>query len=443
VRGIVLIVIDTLRADRLGAYGYDRPTSPRLDALAREAVVFDSAWASAPWTVPSVASLLTSTIPSFHGHREAPQPGKVAVLSGGLTTLPELLKSAGYRTLAVSAQSWVSPATGFAQGFAAGDFELLAHERRAAGPDRRIDSRATRRAIQRLRELGAAWRRGEDGGFFLYVHYMGPHTPYDPPAELLAAAGRAEVPITPFVRSLEGVDPYHYHVKLESEARAGRVSRDDALALSALYDGLVRYVDGQVGQLLDTLAEAGLERETVVVVTSDHGEAFLEHGRLTHGSTLHEEELRVPLIVRAPGWGPARRSDLVGLVDVMPTLLALAGLSVPSGLDGRDLRGPARPAQASLVSEATHRNDQARLATADLRLILEFDGARTLLYDAEQDPHERRDVSAARRGTTRRLRETLERRLAEAAARGRSLERGSREMDAQTRERLRALGYLN
>jgi arylsulfatase A-like enzyme len=323
---IVLITIDTLRADHLACYGYDRPVSPHIDALALQATLFDQARTTIPRTTQSVSSILTGKLPKSHGAR-----GLLAHLSEGNTTLAEVLKSEGYETAAFVSNTFLHPRQGFAQGFDIYDNP----EERWSG-----DSAAG------VTKAAAAWlgSRARGRPFFLWVHYVDPHWLYDPPPPWDRAFGQGS----------------GGHLALYDDLKAGRLTEGQiffgrvvdaptARRLTDLYDGEIGYTDAAVGALLDRLAS--VEGPLLTVLLADHGESLGEHDYRGHGDYLYEDGLRIPLIVRYPGVVAAgvREHGAALNIDVAPTILALAGLRGLQGVEGRPLltlgpEGVAKPA---------------------------------------------------------------------------------------------------
>ncbi len=315
---VLVILIDALRPDHLGVYGYERPTSPTIDRLAAEGVLFESAFSQASWTKPSVPSLFTGLYPIEHrvftGSDEE-RPGRITsdVLAEKHTTIAEVFQAQGYRTAAFLDNAQLRDFLGFAQGFETYEEDLGRAEA------------ITSRFVDWLREL-------DEEPFFAYVHYLDPHWPYDPPAPYDQLFPK------PTGTSIDFGTLNWKH--LERQIEDGRMipNADDLAALQALYDGEIRYNDQAIGSLLDALREHDLLKSTLIVLTADHGEEFWEHGRLGHGRSLYDEVLHVPLILRLPGGVPARIADQVELVDVMPTLLDLSGIPIPEDLSGKSLR---------------------------------------------------------------------------------------------------------
>ncbi|MCZ6598713.1 MAG: sulfatase [Planctomycetota bacterium] len=301
---LILISIDTLRADRLGCYGYERDTSPAIDALAERGVLFRTAIAESSWTLPSHVTMLSGLYPSTHGvERPERRPGS------GTRLLAERLRDAGWTTFAITDGGWLSPAFGFARGF-------LDYRAELAGTEAHVNE-----LIQRIEPL-----LGGERPFFAFLHTYDVHCPYDPPepyASLFRSEERAEI---------------------ETAGRCGNphfnamdLDAGEARFLSDRYDGSIRRVDDALRGLFDLLEERGALEDTVVVLTSDHGEEFLEHGRIGHERTLEREVLFVPLIVVAPGLGPRVETHPVGLVDIVPTVLELLGLPAAADVEGQSL----------------------------------------------------------------------------------------------------------
>lgn len=331
---VLLIVIDTLRADHLPMYGYARDTSPHLAALAEQGALFEDAVSTASFTMPSVASLLTGRLPHEHGVREHPSR-----LPEGESTLAEQFHRGGYATGAVLSHPLLSRRWGFAQGFGFYDapdgspFEATGglHPLRALERDGRPWSAetTTRSAIRWL-------RRHQRDPFFLWVHYIDPHFPYDPPLPYDALFSRTDT--GPYDDLLQS----YRDGALDIDAIALSASLEPAVVRGgeARYDGEIAYTDRELQRLLDALADLGLLDGTLVVVTADHGEAFGEHGvSFEHAFNTFEELMRVPLLFAWPSRiAPGRRiASQVSLLDVGPTLLELAGLAAPEGMRGRSL----------------------------------------------------------------------------------------------------------
>ena len=294
---VVLVVVDTLRADHLPCYGYPRDTAPAICGLADEALLFEDVTATSAWTKPSTASLLSGLYAKRHGALSDSE-----VLPDAVTILPEILASRGYSTHAFSGNGIVGPDWNFDQGYD--------HFVQFDDPPHHIRSDAVNaRALPYLRSL-------DERPFFLFVHYVDPHDPYTPDA---AARHFSKGHPTPDRERFE-----RFATRYRGGSRAPIEMQID------YYDDEIRFNDRSVGELLGALGD-----DVVVVVTSDHGEEFFEHGAFTHRKQLFEESLRVPLLIRIPGFsGPRRVQRPISLVDVLPTLLDVLEIPVPAGLDG-------------------------------------------------------------------------------------------------------------
>jgi arylsulfatase A-like enzyme/Tfp pilus assembly protein PilF len=288
---VVLITLDTTRADRMGFLGSKRGLTPNLDALARQGVVFTHAYSQVPLTGPSHATILTGTYPQFNHLQDMGSP-----LTKDLPYLPDILQHEGYHTAAFVGSQILDPKSAAAPGFDRG-FEVYdaGFHSRAPGEDR---YRSVERRAEVVVARAIAWlSQGHRAPFFLWVHLYDPHDPYDPPAP--------------------------FNVKYHAEP----------------YDGEIAYADFAVGKLLAALHARGLYDSTVIAVAADHGEAFGEHGEKTHGLFLYDETIHVPLVVKFTGGNPAARrvETRVGLVDLAPTLLQAVGVKVPASMQGASL----------------------------------------------------------------------------------------------------------
>ena len=419
---VLLYVVDTLRADRLGAYGYGRPTTPHLDALARRGVLFEHAYAAGPSTLPSISALFSSRLPSELGGRLDPS-GPAA------TTLAEAFRAAGYRTAAFQANFLLRESFGYARGFDA-------YQRLEGGGRNGVEHASA----DVLHDRAIAWlRQPDERPFFVYVQSLDVHNPYAPPAPF------REMFVSPESRPL-GIDSGRFGELGDSQ----RAALDQALRdLSPdRYDGAVAYADHEIGRLLAALRELGLERSTLVVVTADHGESLGEGGRMLHGSSLHEELVRVPLIVALPGATRARRVDeIVSLVDLGPTLLELAGVARPPSMQGEGfLPGRAADPFPLAVGERsdfrTHEVRERFVREGSWKLVVS--GEKTALFDLSADPAEERNVAASHPVTTAFLARELAARLAAQVA-GPPQPQGPGATSEEQRAfeaGLRALGYI-
>jgi len=326
---VFLIVIDTLRADRVGWYGDDRKLTPFLDSLADGGTVFWNAYAQTSWTEPSVATIFTSRYLSQHNVIHIG-----SVLAPEEQTLAESLKESGYRTAAFSASPFVTRRNGLAQGF--DQFQVL------------VPDLAEELAKARAEEINAACLRWVEQArsqypgvpLFVYLHYMEPHLPYNPPPAVLEGLLRTrpqpEKRREWVARARDVLD--HMATSL------GALDADGLAGLEDLYDAEVMSLDLQLADLFGRLRAQGLLANAVVLITADHGEEFREHGRVGHGMTLYNEVTHVPLLVLTPqahGRGDIR--EVVSHVDIAPMLLDYAGIAAPATFEGRSLRALLRP----------------------------------------------------------------------------------------------------
>ena len=413
---VLLYVVDTLRADRLSAYGYEGPTSPRLERLAASGVLFRNAYASGPATFMSVPSLLASRYPAELGGRLDPD-------GAARETIAEMLRDAGYATAAFQANPLLD-AKGYGRGF--DRYEKLT---RPGSPTR----------AETLHEQALAWLREQgDRPFFLYLQSMDVHYPYDPPATALPA-DLAAGEVAERERLLASLNPPSRRLLLEDGGWPGWSP--------ARYQAAVRYADHEIGKLLDALDATGAGARTIVIVTADHGEPLGDRGELRHGVSLHEEIVRVPLIVQLPGVRGGHEVDqVVSLLDVAPTLADLLGLPPRDHFVGRSLfasRSAAQPPSAvGEIPVGLGRGTRAWFAReGQWKLIADEAGAR--LYHLPSDPHETRDVTARHPGQAHYLATLATARVGGRAPSTRTLEAGLTEDERHRRqEALRSLGYV-
>lgn len=443
---VLLVSIDTLRADHLGCYGHDRDVSPNIDDLAARGAVFLQAFSTASWTLPGHMSMLTSLYPSFH-KLEARRGIR---LDSSETTLAELLKAAGYRTAGFVNHPFLSARWGFDEGF-----DIYFRQPRIV----RAEAQA-RMAIRWLEWHAFHERLGAGPAeLFMFLHFMDPHETYDPPPEFREKyAGGYEGELKP--------EDHFVTMFLDADFE----SDEDYRYVLGLYDGEIAYVDQQLGRVFDVLQAWELLDSTLVIVTSDHGEEFKEHGSMGHKTTLYVEQLRVPLIVVHPVSIAADQQieEQASLVDLYPTIARAAGVEVPPRAQGIDLSALlSEPGHAVSESERSARGRAGRpifaglgptdgpwegpppmrsIRTERYRLIWGPDDDAKELYDITVDPMEQRDLYGIERG--RREVRRLERRLKAFVAEGASYKPGVADknkivIDPKTQEQLRALGYAD
>jgi arylsulfatase len=422
---VLVILVDTLRADRLSLYGYPRPTSPRLDAFAREAVVFANARSQAACTFPSANSILTSRSPAVF----LLQPGGTMAIPGTVRSLPEILRRQGYATAAVSASpivrntpSRINPTGGFGRGFQS--FDESCWKKHA--------DCVNKKTFGLIQTLPQPW--------FLYLHYLEPHAPYRP-----ALNHRPRFAAPPDRARAQGVHRWARRGEAWPVARRlydGNTQYDftrrDIAHLSDLYDEEIAYLDEQLARLVDGLRERRLLDRTVIALVADHGEELYDHGDFGHCRNLaYENLLRTPFLLRIPGVEPGRRQALAENLDLVPTLLDYLGLAA-EGLDGTSLR-PVIEADRP-VHRLSFAMQGVTRVVSDGKRKLTFDLAtgRTRLFDLAADPGERSDLVARRPEEARRLQAALLRWMASHEGPAGESRRKAEELE----KRLRALGYL-
>ena len=399
---LVLVTLDTTRADHIGCYGYTDARTPVLDALATGGVRFSQAATPAPLTLPAHASLMTGLYPTFHGVRI----NGTTALGADRTTLAEILSERGYRTGAFVAAFVVDGRWGLNQGFGVYDdrFDLRKFKR--------LDLAAVQRPADEVVDAALGWLDGNKGApFFAWVHLYDPHSPYEPPE--------------PFRSQFGGRGP------------------------AGLYDGEIAFADRQVGRLVSWLEANRLTERTIVVVAGDHGEGLGSHGEGTHGFFLYDYAVHVPLIVAAPfaQLRGVRVDGQVSLVDVLPTVLDLAGVDARPGVHGRSLvasmlgRQPAR--EAAAYSESM--TPGLQFGWSALRSMRDgrykfIEAPRPELYDLLADPGETANLVTQRPAIAAGLSRELAR-LGEETGRGAPAPEPAN-LDRETMERLAALGYV-
>lgn len=421
---VLFVLVDALRADALGAYGRSPSPTPVLDRLAESGLLFRSSHSSAPKTVPSVASLFTSTPPWVHRIEAGPGQGEeegLSYLSDRLVLATEVLDHHGYLTGMITTTGWITPEVNYDQGVD----EYILTERADA-------------AVIEAAE-GFIARRAEET-FFVYVHLLDLHDYYHS-ERLFGAYGGEEDRISPELRALHHASPSEIYRRLRTEPE--RFTPADAAFLRRAYDRELAATDAMIGRLFAALESAGVSEETVVVVTSDHGEQFLEHGHLVHGGNgLYQEVLRVPLLISGPGIGPRAVDEPVGTVDVFPTLFDLLGVPTPEVFEGRSLAaGPG--AQPGVVVATS--GSAWKLVTDRWSYIVSEKYDREELYDLEADPEELRDLAAERPDVASEMRRLLAREIRQGRRHPYLREVGAVErveMSEEVEDTLRSLGYL-
>jgi arylsulfatase A-like enzyme len=389
--GVIVITLDTTRADRLSPYGYMNVSLPSLERLATEGVVFDRATSVAPLTLPAHTSLFTGLLPPNHGVRDNADRG----LAEAQTTLAETLQARGFRTGAFVASVVLNPDRGLKQGFehykAVPSSDLHTPDSRQRRANEVIDD-----AIKWLDTIG-------DSRFFLWTHLYDAHRPYDPPEPYRTTYGHN------------------------------------------LYVGEIAFMDSQIGRLLGALEQRHLLDRVMIVVVGDHGESLGAHGERDHGVFVYEDVLRVPLIVRAPRLNPRRVSEVVRITDVMPTILD--SLNVPfNAVDGVSLsklmRGQADGLHLEAYAESLY---PERLGWSALRALHDgnfklIDAPRPELYDLDEDPFEEHNIYDSRQGVAERMNARL---AVVMQTRSSGISLGQSDATPELRAQLASLGYVS
>jgi arylsulfatase A-like enzyme len=421
---IILITIDTLRWDHVSSYGYERSTTPFLDSLAASGVRFTRGYSTSSWTVPAVASLMTSLQPESHGVVSGTVTrGKVhgqQVLAEDLTRLPGLLRDAGYTTFGITANGHLTRRLGYAQGF--DRYENLGF---GASAD----------------EVGShleLWRDEieRSAPYFVWLHYFDPHTPYVPRVPWLVEFAPDSTMKAPGRLTVRNAGRY--------EEMGLKKHTPDFNYVVALYDSEIGYTDDAIRKAVRLLDPAS---DDLVLVTSDHGEGFLDHGEFGHGGSLFEEQVRVPLIVRFPA-GRARGrvvEDPVSLVDVGPSLLDFLDIDIPDVFQGRSfvplVEGERRDARPIVISlDRSERQELQAVVQGDWKYV-RYIGARSeeLLYHLGTDPTEQENVAGSSRLKKVALAELLQQELTRYSA---EIQPEVLTATEEKLEELRSLGYV-
>jgi len=433
---VIIIVIDALRKDHLGIYGYRRQTTPNIDRFAQDAIVFQSAISNSSWTSPSVASFFSSLYPSTHGcvTLSYTSDGDVVVtdfLDSRIMTLAEMLKEEGYKTAAVVAHNaWVPKRLQFDQGF---DVFKRCDQ---------LEKQYKGRGVSEVNNTALPWIvKNKNRPFFVYLHYTNAHHPYPSPP-----------PFNSFFKSSKiGQTDYK-----EIERKPPQV-RDKAFWIDK-YDNAIRYVDYSIGQLLKNLEEHGLLNNTIVVITADHGEAFGEHGSFEHASTLYNEQICIPLIIKFPREIklPDIGNSQIQLIDVTALILSILNCRIPYSIDGWNLQQLSKEealARRAVFSEFVSHYSTASLGIAKIAMLKDsfksiYDVNKqelTEFYDLEKDKAEEKNIISIYPVKAKEFEEEIKSwyklRLQKRKQLG--IGRGSIKIeDEKTLNQLRALGYL-
>lgn len=372
---VVLIILDTVRADHLSCYGYGRATTPCIDSLAGEGTLFLECQSQSPWTLPATASILTGLSPREHG--AGFRGGAFYGLDPALEYMPAAFHSAGYTTAAFMNVVFLSEDFGFHRGFDHFDCQGFA----GAGSDRRAPGTT---------EAFLSWLDGVHGvPFFALVHYYDPHMKYEPPPPWDSmftdpsydgeyGAGWGGVPHLAAVNAGDEVIP-----------------PEGMENLIGLYDGEIAFTDAAVGALLEGLRRRGLSSNTIVVVVADHGEEFMEHGCIEHGNNLFQTSVHVPLVISGPGFEKGAECDVrCSQMDLFPTLASVCGLSTSGALPGRDLRTAGGGGWIPASGMLWRTGDMASVTGQGRKVIWTPGDSTAVFYDLDSDPGETSPVPA-------------------------------------------------
>jgi arylsulfatase A-like enzyme len=434
---IVVIVLDAASAAYFGAYGAAGDSTPHIDRLARESVLFENAYSQSATTIPSTASLLTGVRGTTH-------------LMSGDTVLPreyptaaELLGRYGYRGFGVIGNPFAgAPALGFARGYeecvqvyALRKLQAVRAAEKSSHFRVTLPEDINEQVFRLLPRFGTR-------GSFAYIHYLQPHKPYDPPAEYLSGAATESGHQSPPA----GASWNELHAAFLRANQTGEASPSTVAELETRYRANLRYVDAGVGALLDRLRREGWYDESVIVLMADHGDAFFKHGRFGHNLTLYDDMLRIPFVIKFPrrdGIAPRRLDDPVETIDLLPTLFDYLGLRIPEHLEGDSLwpliQGRVRRLDGPEVVVATMRRNLHAIRLGDHKYLLQVQGEEEL-YDLRADPDEQRNRIEEEPAKARALRQKLES-MVDLTARRTLNERHDLRMDPEMERLLEILGY--
>lgn len=394
IKNVLLISIDTCRADHLGCYGYDKKTTPNIDAVAKKGFLFENVISPIPLTLGAHSSMLTGTIPPYHGIHDNLDYS----LTESNLTLAEILKEKGFKTGAVISTFVLDSQFGISQGFDYynDDFEKLF---KSMGINERRAEETSRIAMD--------WIEGhKDEKFFFFLHYFDPHEEYAPPE--------------PFKSKFIG-NPY---------------------------DGEIAYTDKYIGEVIDKLKELGLYDSTLIIITADHGEMLGEHGESSHGFFIYQPAIHVPLVIKHPKYNkPKRVSDAVGLIDIVPTVCELLGIAAPSNIQGKSLIGLFRDQKTTTGERGVFTGSMlpTKYGASPLLGLVEnqykyIQATRPELYDLVEDPYENNNLAAGEPQRTRIMQDRLKL-MIEDTLRSDNAE-SKVKLDALSRQKLESLGYV-
>ncbi len=415
---VLFIIIDTVRADHIGCFGYERNTSPNIDKFSRESVFFKNAISPAPWTTPAVASMFTAQHPRVLGYEN-----EVVVLEDQFVSLPEIFKDNGFTTHGIIAHLYIAKELGFGQGFDSYDEENAKGHGHVSSPS------VTDKAISFMREH-------KDEKFFLFVHYFDPHCDYilHKPYDFYPD----------YEGSVESGEPIE-----ELREKAPQMSEQDVAYLNALYDSEIRFTDEHLGRLLTWLRDEDLYDDALIVIVADHGEEFLERGDhwIGHTKTVYQELIHVPLMIKLPHQAEGRIvEDWVTLVDLMPTVVDYAGLEVPDGYvhdgDVIDLEGSQQPETRPIFSETMRWGTMRSVIQDNWKLTYDQTTNTTTLFNLADDPGETVSLVKEKGALVRSMLRTLIDWESDMRASRWNVRRRHPSLTRDQLEQLKSLGYI-
>ena len=440
---VLLISIDSLRPDHLGCYGYNKNTSPAIDGLASDGMIFLNAVSTTSWTLPAHVSLFTSLFNS--GHRVNDNSDRI---DEQRIMLAEIFKAHGYRTAGFVSGPFMHPAFAFDQGF-----DEYAYCTGYAGTPPQTKKNPISGQVQeashrdvsspKVNSRALPWleKNGKEP-FFLFLHYFDVHYDYIPPPpydDMFVDPGYSG-----------GIDPSNF---IHNEGINASLPPEDLAYLFGLYDGEIRFTDDHVGAVIEKLKSLGVFEKTLIIVTSDHGDEFFEHGEKGHFKTLFDESIKIPLVMHLPGKIPTGRQDasLVRIIDVMPTILDLCGLPQSEETMGASLLpllqdGKKDLALQNLAELYVKGHGMVSLQTDDWKVVYNLETQQTALYRLLEDPDEQHPILLTPGEPDYEKARKLFRLADSVTAIGKSLPTGGkterRELDPDTLQKLKSLGYI-
>jgi arylsulfatase len=425
---VILILVDALRADHLGSYGYHRDTTPHIDSLAQTALFCVNSFSQSSYTPTSMASLFTGTYPFVHKVFIPPKVDKeYSVLPLSLVTIPEAFQEFGFHTTAITSTGWISQNSNYDQGF--DEFHLVKRK------DRIIINNAVK-FIKRKRETN----------FFLYLHLLDLHDYF-----WLNGKNRkflkSSYNLSKKMNELHSEKPSDIYKYLINYGNEETLSEDDLEYLIDRYDSSLYYTDQLIGELVQALKDEQILEKTLIVITADHGEKFLEHGELVHGGkTLYNEVVHVPLIIHNKKAFPLQKrvERLVEAVDVFATLIDFCNLDEVKLGETNQLQGSSilEDVKNKTIFIVSSRRNKMKILNGKWSLIYSTDANETELYDLHEDPDEKIDISDQHKDITEEMLKMLRSKITESMNLSQSVKHEYKKIDNEVRETLKSLGYI-